>query len=828
MRDGGDLVLGHRLGNGGAATIFAARWQGREVSAKVAHAADRESAGNLTVEADVLARVSHDALLAVLATGQLADGRPYLVLPLLRGEDLGARLSRGPLSLARALEVVAAVGGALTALHAAGVVHRDLKPENVFLGEDGVYLLDLGLARDLAAGTASSRIRGTYDVMAPERLYGEPAGVASEVYELAALAWIALSGTLPWPAGAAPSARRGIPQLAIESSAGPAIDAVLRSALSTVPERRPASVAELVTALRDAGRAPGVFAGARRQTVEMPSAEGFGPATEPLGSMTRGVFARGSSSSMTAVGGPSTASIFVGPPSTSSVFAAPSDVPTVPDGSNTANAELAASASSRMRLPPPTIGSEIAESYRLLGVLGSGGAGTVFAAEHLRLPRRLAIKILRPDRGDPDARARFRREAEIIASLSHPHIVEVFDYDVDDAGAPFMVMELLEGETLRDRLRRGPLPLAEVVELVRQVAGAVSAAHARGVVHRDLKPSNLFLRRTASGALDVKVLDFGISKILGDSIDDTTSGLVLGSPGYAAPEQARGDATWIGPATDVFALAAITHEALAGRRAFGGGTREAVLHRILHGDPDPLHVHGIARTVERVVRAGLARRPDRRPASTEAFATALAAAALGHAAPRRTRRVAIGASVIAASVSVALAVLLVVSQIDTHDAAAGAKPDGAAVIAPIAATTTLPPPPAAEEHATAAAAPTADEPATSTQRAAGADTAGQPAAAPRSRRVRVVVRPSTARVVVDGALVTGGRVELSPGPHDLRATAPGYQPITRTIDPARLGDALELRLVRSNRAADRQPARARPPDPAEPQELPSLRNLLEQ
>src|SRR5262245_20773643 len=230
-----DVVLGHRLGDGGAATIYAARWQGREVSVKVAHDADHDTAGDLTVEAGVLGRVSHPALLEVLATGALPDGRPYLVLPLLRGEDLAARIQRGPLPLLRALEVIAAVGGALTALHAAGVVHRDLKPENVFLGDSGVFLLDLGLARELAASTASWRIRGTYDAMAPERLYGEPAGVASEVYELAALAWVALTGALPWSAGAAPSARRSIAPLAIAGAAAPALDTVLRSALSTVP-----------------------------------------------------------------------------------------------------------------------------------------------------------------------------------------------------------------------------------------------------------------------------------------------------------------------------------------------------------------------------------------------------------------------------------------------------------------------------------------------------------------------------------------------------------------------------------------------------------------
>src|SRR5262249_11298074 len=154
---------------------------------------------------------------------------------------------------------------------------------------------------------------------------------------------------------------------------------------------------------------------------------------------------------------------------------------------------------------PPAVDSVIAETYRLTRVLGSGAAGTVFEAEHLRLPRRFAIKLLRCDlgehgvRGEPgfarEAKARFRREAEIVASLSHPHIVDVFDYDVDGSGAPFMVMELLEGETLRDRLRRGPMSSADVVELIRQAASAVTAAHARGVIHRDLKPSNVFLRR---------------------------------------------------------------------------------------------------------------------------------------------------------------------------------------------------------------------------------------------------------------------------------------------------------------------------------------------
>jgi serine/threonine protein kinase len=803
MRDGGDLVLGHRLGVGGAATIFAARWRGREVSAKVAHLTDDDRAGDLAVEAGVLSRVSHAALLEVLACGKLADGRPYLVLPRLRGEDLAARLRRGPLSVAGALEVIAAVGGALTALHAAGVVHRDLKPENVFLDDSGVFLLDLGLARDIAAGTSSWRIRGTYDVMAPERLYGEPAGVPSEVYELGALAWAALTGALPWPAGAAPSARRGIPPLAIEGDVGAALDAVLRSALSTVPERRPASVGELVTALHDAARDPHPIVAARR------------------------------------------------------------------------TAELGASGAARPAVTAmPAPGSVIAESYRLLGILGSGGAGTVFAAEHLRLPRRLAIKVLRPDGGGRDARARFQREAEIIASLSHPHIVEVFDYDVDECGAPFMVMELLEGETLRDRLGRGRLATADVVELVRQVASAVSAAHARDVVHRDLKPSNLFLRRTTSGAVDVKVLDFGISKVLGNPLDDTTSGLAVGSPGYAAPEQSRGDGSAIGPATDVFALAAIAYEALSGRRAFEAPTREAVLQRILGDDPDPLRGHGLSRAIDRVVRGGLARRPDRRPPSVQAFAVALAIAATERAAPRRRlRRMALGASLIST-----FAAAFLIARPGGGD---GAAP-GAAAIASAARTATLQdavriahrsmsspavggdlldapdtpgsgrdvlaaPGPAIAPRPLAASgetrAPVAPEAAV-----AGPGSDGAASSAPgTSRTVRMRVHPSTTRVIIDGVPVTGERVALPPGPHDLRATAPGYQPLGRVINAATLGDALDVRLEvrslgstrRTGEKPPRQPessrqaqsaraAGARTVQPPKQPELPSLRSLLEQ
>jgi serine/threonine-protein kinase len=392
-------------------------------------------------------------------------------------------------------------------------------------------------------------------------------------------------------------------------------------------------------------------------------------------------------------------------------------------------------------------------------------------------------------------------------------------------------------------------------------------------VHRDLKPSNLFLRHTAGGALDVKVLDFGISKVLGNPMDDTTSGLALGSPGYAAPEQSRGDGSSIGPATDVFALAAIAYEALSGRRPFEAPSRDAVLQRILHDDPDPLRGDGVSRAIDKVVRAGLARRLDRRPPSVEAFATALASALAPRAPRGRLRRIAAGASL-----GFALAAALVIARPLADDAPeptaiasaarAPAAPDAArplhravsspaagatdplaasdAIVAPDAVRTTgslasrsAPPdsPPLGSR-----ATPASDTSgAPGAARASDTDLASSTAHAPvRPRSVRVVVQPTHARVVIDGAAVTNPSVELFPGSHDLRATAPGYQPLARAIDPSALDDVLTVRLMRSGRRGDKPPearkpveaSRPSPPrkqiDPPKKPELPSLRSLLEQ
>jgi len=231
------------------------------------------------------------------------------------------------------------------------------------------------------------------------------------------------------------------------------------------------------------------------------------------------------------------------------------------------------------------VGSVVADSYRLMRLIGEGGMGAVYEAEHLRVPRRFAVKILKPEiAANRDMFDRFRREAEIASASGHEHIVEVIDFNVLPDGAPYMVLELLDGETLAQRIhRRGRLTLDETARLIDSVASALHAVHAKGIVHRDLKPQNLFLIRRSKRDDFLKVLDFGISKVVHEASLVTQEGQVLGTPNYMAPEQLAGFNDSVDARTDVFALGAIAWECLAGRVAFQGPSVPAVTYQICHG-----------------------------------------------------------------------------------------------------------------------------------------------------------------------------------------------------------------------------------------------------
>jgi hypothetical protein len=240
----------------------------------------------------------------------------------------------------------------------------------------------------------------------------------------------------------------------------------------------------------------------------------------------------------------------------------------------------------------------LSRRYRLEQRLGRGGMGVVYGASDLSLDRGVAVKVLREELvGDRESAERFEREARIAASFSHPNVVTVFDFGVIGDSRAFLVMERLEGTTLRDEISRGPLEHARVLAIMRGVCGAVDAAHRRQLIHRDLKPENVFLARSDGGE-SPKVLDFGIAKALSGSYShadhQTTMGVVLGTRQYMAPEQLRGESPE--PSWDVWALALVVHEMLTGYHPFaslaigltGGGIPTAQPMALRDSGPVPV------------------------------------------------------------------------------------------------------------------------------------------------------------------------------------------------------------------------------------------------
>jgi serine/threonine-protein kinase len=274
------------------------------------------------------------------------------------------------------------------------------------------------------------------------------------------------------------------------------------------------------------------------------------------------------------------------------------------------------------------LGTELRDTYRLARLVGRGGMGEVFEATHARLPGRFAVKVLHAHCiADPKAIVRFRREAETTSGLRHPNIVAIIDFDYTPSGAPYLVMEYLEGgELARIIAEEAPLAIDRVLRIVDQVASALMAVHRKHIVHRDLKPQNIFLvRGERAGEEHVKLCDFGISKVRAASVALTGERVLLGTPQYMAPEQARGTGE-VDARADQFALAAIVYEMLTGRLAFPGDRVEIVVYRISHEEPKPLGAPW-GPALAAVLDRALAKNPDARFPSVQDFAEALRAAA---------------------------------------------------------------------------------------------------------------------------------------------------------------------------------------------------------
>jgi len=271
-------------------------------------------------------------------------------------------------------------------------------------------------------------------------------------------------------------------------------------------------------------------------------------------------------------------------------------------------------------------GHVVAGRYRLLRRLGEGAMGVVWAATNVYTDRTVALKLIpRGAVGGAELRVRMLREARACGRIQHRNVVEIYDVGQTDGGDPFLVMQLLRGETLESRLRRaqGGLPGSEVVAIALSIARALAAAHASGIIHRDLKPANVFLHREPDQHdVTVKVLDFGVSKVLAaDPAAATITGTAIGSPAYMSPEQARG-AAGLEPRSDVWAFGAVLVETLTGHIAFRGDTAYEAVGEILHGEiPRVIDlVAGVDRRLAELVSACLERDVSLRPTANELVA----------------------------------------------------------------------------------------------------------------------------------------------------------------------------------------------------------------
>jgi serine/threonine protein kinase len=294
----------------------------------------------------------------------------------------------------------------------------------------------------------------------------------------------------------------------------------------------------------------------------------------------------------------------------------------IPDDALISGLRLAARGQAALATPPPlaSSGMPTVPGYEILSELGRGGMGVVYRAQQVGMQRIVALKMLLAGaHATMRDQARFQREAETIAALVHPGIVQVYEIGVS-GGLPYLAMELVEGGNLASHLQTATFKPPEAAELVEHLARAIQVAHERGVIHRDLKPANILLASAPtaadSGARPTvpKITDFGLAKWLDHGADLTRPGVVAGTPGYMAPEQAASRPEEVGPAADIFALGAIFYELLAGRPAFHGATPLETVEQVRMADPVPPSrlKAGLPRDLETICLKCLEKNPARR------------------------------------------------------------------------------------------------------------------------------------------------------------------------------------------------------------------------
>ena len=586
-------MLEKALGRGVTAAVYQARDdRGHRAAVKLLFphmAAHEELARRFAQEARIVRGLNHPGIVRIIDHAMQDSGDAYIAFEFLEGETLAERAAHRPLTVEELVELAIQILDALAAAHAQGVVHRDLKPSNVFLTHSGeVKILDFGVARltrDSSIATGVGLAIGTIAYMAPEQALGQNELIdgRTDLYSLGALLFRLLSGE---PVHAAEGATEVLQKTATEPARSlavvcPALSsdlcAIVDMSLSFAQDARypdAASMQRDLVAFRDGSPPP--LASQARASREL--------ATEFVGD------------SQAAVVEPEAAAADPVAPTLMAPGQAPLD-------------EAAA-----------LIGQTVAGRYRIEALLGTGGMGAVYRAEHVHMRKLVALKVLhRTMTIMPEVVARFEREAVAAARIEHPNVAQARDFGKLEGGSFYLVLEYVEGESLRALLRKsGRVSPERAHAIVVQVASALAAAHRLGIVHRDLKPENILLLTRSDGSDLVKVLDFGIAKLTRDDTERepklTQLGAVFGTPEYMSPEQAMGQE--VGAKSDMYSLGIMLYELLSGATPFGKQDMMAVLTAHMTAEPKPLPPD-VPPALSGLTMELLAKQADLRPSAEE-------------------------------------------------------------------------------------------------------------------------------------------------------------------------------------------------------------------
>jgi serine/threonine-protein kinase len=472
-----------------------------------------------------------------------------------------------------------------------------------------------------------------------------------------------------------------------------------------------------------------------------------------------------------------------------------------------------------------------AGDYRIENKIGEGGMGTVYAARHPLIGKRAAIKVLRRDLSASQiAVDRFVLEAQAVNQIGHPNIVDVFAFGALDDGRNFIAMELLQGESLRARLLR-PIQLGEAVEVIDSVAKALTAAHDAGVVHRDLKPDNIFLVAVKDDRPIIKLLDFGLAKLQGPSergVERTRTGVVMGTPLYLSPEQARGDK--IGPTTDIYSLGAVAYEMFTGEVPFTANSAVEIMTKHITDAPRPpqdLAPH-LPRPLAALLVAMLEKDPAQRPSLKDvrerlaAYRAMISQPAFAIAAqaqrPRRRR----GTVIVVAALATVIGGAIAYVAVESARGGGGSGSDEHHESAPVATAPAPTPTPAPTPAPTPTPVPAPTPAPTPTPAPAPAPTPAPrphspkpPPPTPQVKKTGTVtieiVGPPHARITIDNKIPANANqpIELLPGEHVVHVEAPNFKPNNATISV--VAGATLTRRIRLHRIGVHDPNFGDPP-----------------